>query len=85
MEKIVSGLMIVIAAVLVFKLFSLPVRLLFRILLSTAAGFVLLRYRRLCVRDFGGLSGDLAGWFLQTAELWMLAALTLRHYVEAIL
>ena len=42
MEKIVSGLMIVIAAVLVFKLFSLPVRLLFRILLSTAAGFVLL-------------------------------------------
>ena len=37
------------------------------------------------VKDFGGLSGDLAGWFLQTAELWMLAALTLRHYVEAIL
>lgn len=42
MEKIVSGLMIVIAAVLVFKLFSLPIRLLFRILISTAAGFVLL-------------------------------------------
>ena len=24
---------------------------------------------------FGGLSGDLAGWFLQKAEFWMLAAL----------
>ena len=50
-----------------------------------AAALVFLYYRRLCVKDFGGLSGDLAGWFLQTAELWMLAALTLRHYVEAIL
>ena len=45
-----------------------------------AAGFVLLRYRRLCVRDFGGLSGDLAGWFLQTAELWMLAGMVLTYY-----
>ena len=50
-----------------------------------AAGLVFLCYRRLCTRDFGGLSGDLAGWFLQTAELWMLAALVLRTYVEAVL
>jgi len=42
-------------------------------------------YRRMCAKDFGGLSGDLAGWFLQTAELWMLAALVLRYYVEAVL
>ena len=42
-----------------------------------AAGLVFLYYRRLCVRGFGGLSGDLAGWFLQTAELWMLAAMVL--------
>ena len=42
-----------------------------------AAGLVFLYYRRLCVRSFGGLSGDLAGWFLQTAELWMLAAMVL--------
>ena len=33
------------------------------------------RYRRIAKREFGGLSGDLAGWFLQTAEIWMLAAL----------
>lgn len=50
-----------------------------------AAGLVFCCYRRLCVRDFGGLSGDLAGWFLQTAELWMTAALVLRHYGEAVL
>ena len=43
---------------------------------------VFLYYRRLCVRRFGGLSGDLAGWFLQTAELWMLAALVLTQYME---
>lgn len=50
-----------------------------------AAALVFLYYRRMCEKDFGGLSGDLAGWFLQTAELWMLAALAVRHYVEAAL
>lgn len=49
-----------------------------------AAALVFASYHRLCVKGFGGLSGDLAGWFLQTAELWMLAALVLRYYVEAI-
>ena len=33
------------------------------------------RYRVTAQRQFGGISGDLAGWFLQRAELWMLAAL----------
>ncbi len=42
MEKIVLGGMIVCAVFLVFKLFSLPIRLLFRLALNTAAGFVLL-------------------------------------------
>ena len=50
-----------------------------------AALLVFLHYRRMCAKDFGGLSGDLAGWFLQTAELWMLTALVLRYYVEAVL
>lgn len=36
---------------------------------------VLLRYRMVADKQFGGISGDLAGWFLQKAELWMLAAL----------
>jgi len=53
--------------------------------LVLAAGLVFWYYRRMCARDFGGLSGDLAGWFLQTAELWMLAAMILRYYAEAAL
>ena len=44
--------------------------------LVLAAGLlVFLRYRTVAQKQFGGLSGDLAGWFLQRAELWMLAAL----------
>ncbi len=50
-----------------------------------AAAAVFARYYRMCRRDFGGLSGDLAGWFLQTAELWMAFALCLWPYVEAAL
>ncbi len=50
-----------------------------------AAAAVFASYRRMCEKQFGGLSGDLAGWFLQTAELWMLAAHVLRQYAEAIL
>ena len=46
-----------------------------------AAALVFLSYRRMCVKDFGGLSGDLAGWFLQTAELWMLLALVARQWL----
>ena len=47
------------------------------LLAALAAAAVFARYYRVCVRDFGGLSGDLAGWFLQRAELWMLLALVL--------
>ena len=49
------------------------------------AALVFLYYRRMCEKDFGGLSGDLAGWFLQTEELWMLAAMAVRQYGEAAL
>ena len=50
-----------------------------------AAALVFLRYRRMCEKDFGGLSGDLAGWFVQTVELWMLTLLVLWQYLEALL
>lgn len=36
---------------------------------------VWVRYYTVASRQFGGISGDLAGWFLQKAELWMLAVL----------
>lgn len=42
-------------------------------------------YRKMAVKQFGGLSGDLAGWFLQTAELWMLGAICMTQYLEATL
>ena len=39
-----------------------------------AEALVFLYYHRMSMRNFGGITGDLAGWFLQTAELAMLAA-----------
>ena len=36
-----------------------------------AALAALWRYRAVAVKQFGGVTGDLAGWFLQLAELWM--------------
>ena len=50
-----------------------------------AAACVFGVYRFRIVPKFNGLSGDLAGWFVQTAEIWMLAALCLGQYAEAIL
>lgn len=49
------------------------------------AAAVFLYYRHLCEKAFGGLSGDLAGWFLQTAELWMLAALVFWQVLRGVL
>lgn len=43
------------------------------------------RYHMVAERQFGGISGDLAGWFLQKAELWMLAALAACQLVGGVL
>ena len=45
------------------------------LVLVLAAGVALWRYHRVAVKQFGGITGDLAGWFLQKCEIWMLAAL----------
>ena len=42
---------------------------------AAAAWAVFARYYFVACRQFGGTTGDLAGWFLQKCELWMLAAL----------
>jgi len=53
-------------------------------LVMAAVGLLVFwRYRVVADRQFGGLSGDLAGWFLQTAELWMLGTLAACQLVEA--
>lgn len=54
-------------------------------LAALAALAVFFYYKRMAAARFGGLSGDLAGWFLQTAELWMLAACVLTEYGRAAL
>ena len=48
--------------------------------MALAAVLVFLRYRAVAQKQFGGISGDLAGWFLQRAELWMLAALAVSQW-----
>ena len=47
-----------------------------------AAGWILWRYYRIALKQFGGITGDLAGWFLQRAEIWMLGALTAVQLLE---
>ena len=43
--------------------------------LVLAACAVFVRYYHAAKNQFGGTTGDLAGWFLQKCEIWMLAAL----------
>jgi len=50
-----------------------------------AAAVVFFRFWRLVRKEFDGLSGDLSGWFLQSAELWMAGALCLTEYLEKVL
>ena len=44
---------------------------------ALAALLTLWQYAHVAKKQFGGISGDLAGWFLQKCELWQLAALVL--------
>lgn len=55
------------------------------IAMVVAAGLVFLWYYRMAVKEFGGLSGDLAGWFLQQCEKWTLIALVAVELLEAVL
>lgn len=43
-----------------------------------AASLCLVFYERTALKHFGGVTGDLAGWFLQIAELALIAAILLR-------
>lgn len=40
-----------------------------------AAGAVFYYYYRMCMKEFGGMTGDLAGYFLQSAELLLVVVL----------
>ena len=43
---------------------------------GSTVGLVFIYYGRMAKREFGGITGDLAGWFLQVAELMALLVLT---------
>ena len=53
--------------------------------MTAAAVLALWRYAHVAKTQFGGISGDLAGWFLQKCELWQLAALVLCQFLEGFL
>lgn len=50
-----------------------------------AAAAVYAYYRRMSLRNFGGITGDLAGYFLQMCELWMAAAAVGAEIMQACL
>ena len=50
--------------------------------MAVAAMLALWRYAHVAKTQFGGVSGDLAGWFLQKCELWQLATLVLCQLLE---
>ncbi|NLT10221.1 MAG: adenosylcobinamide-GDP ribazoletransferase [Ruminococcus sp.] len=45
---------------------------------------ILLYHRYAAYRDFGGVTGDLCGWFLQICELYMLAAIVFSERIMQI-
>ncbi len=49
---------------------------------ATVSLALLWHYARTARTQFGGASGDLAGWFLVRTEFWLLAAFTALQYVE---
>ena len=53
--------------------------------MAVAAELALWRYAHVAKTWFDGISGDLAGWFLQKCELWQLAALVFCQLLEAYL
>lgn len=52
---------------------------------AIAAALIVLAYHRYSAyRDFGGITGDLCGWFLQMCEIMMLAALVFSERIIAL-
>ena len=73
------------AVELLSKLLDALMPILYGAAMTLAALAVFWSYARTVKKQFGGLSGDLAGWFLQRAEFWMLASLVLCQYGEKLL
>lgn len=72
-----------VRAVLIFFDLALIVLFISRgdtgLIMAAAAHLVFACYHHICKKSFGGLSGDLCGWFLCKCELWMLVLLAARQ------
>ncbi len=75
-RRVLLALAVILAAGMCF-IYPIP-----GALMVMACGGVFLYYKGMAAKKFGGLTGDLAGWFLQTAELFMLGALVLVQLLE---
>lgn len=75
-RKRVRAMLVILCIVLEFSLVFCG-----GLLVAVVALGVFWRYHRVAQRQFGGISGDLAGWFVQKAELWMLAAIVIGQYL----
>ena len=82
-RRTVSLVLGVLAAALVIA--QIAVGRLTGLAMASAAGLTLWRYAHVAKTQFGGISGDLAGWFLQKCELWQLAALVSCQLLEGYL
>ena len=49
--------------------------------MALTAHLVYIFYHRQCMREFGGVSGDQAGWFLVQAEKWMALVMVGLQYI----
>ena len=81
---LISAVLILVSLILILlslgKHGKVRVIVTYGVMLLCAAG-VFLYLRKTANDKFCGLSGDLNGWFLEKAELWMLAALVLAAYI----
>lgn len=75
-KKVRGGLLamtvLLVLLVLAFDILGGTFPVAFAVLAAAAAMYFW--YRHIANKHFGGISGDLAGWFLCRAELWMLVA-----------
>lgn len=74
-KKVVRICLFIIAILLVALIFDLSIIL--GIVVAAASIIWFLLYRRTCYKQFGGITGDLAGYFVQTFELLMLIIATI--------
>ena len=54
----------------------------FALMMFAVAGLTYAYYRRVARKEFGGITGDLAGYFLQLAELLMIGAVVIWQFIS---